>query len=141
MLKALVAELTNTKIVAKLQGILSRKGVRNATKSLHSNLKLYANLRTTSQTVRSDLTTIQQYKLTERISARKSKEIRSIAEGRGRKLKSKEFPKLAAVLCYAFGEYDIRECGGGGLEAHPRLTTGTLYRASDSATSGSKNAC
>ena len=139
MLKALVAELTNTKFVAKLQGIQSRKGVRNATKSLHSNLKLYANLRTTSQTVRSDLTTVQQYKLTERIiSARKSKEIRSIAEGRGRKLKSKEFPELAAVLCYAFGEYDMRECGGGGLEAHPRLTTGTLYRSSDSATTMKK---
>ena len=139
VLKALVAELTNTKFVAKLQGIQSRKGVRNATKSLHSNLKLYANLRTTSQTVRSDLTTVQQYKLTERIiSARKSKEIRSIAEGRGRKLKSKEFPELAAVLCYAFGEYDMRECGGGGLEAHPRLTTGTLYRSSDSATTMKK---
>ena len=49
-----------------------------------------------------------------------------------------EFPELAAVLCYAFGEYDIPECGGGGLEAHPRLTTGTLYMASDSATTMKK---
>ena len=35
---------------------------------------------------------------------------------------------------YAFGECDISR-GGGGVEAHPRLTTGTVYRATDSATS------
>ena len=28
---------------------------------------------------------------------------------------------------YAFGEIDARD--GGGLEAHPRLTNGTLYRS------------
>ena len=39
------------------------------------------------------------------------------------------------MLSYAFGEHDVKECGGGGgLEAHPCLTTGTLYRASDNAT-------
>lgn len=34
---------------------------------------------------------------------------------------------------YAFGELD-KQKGGGGLEAHPRLTTGTLYRGIDSVT-------
>ena len=61
------------------------------------------------------------------------KEIRIIAAGRGRKLKSQEFPDLAALMECVFGEYDITQ-GGGGLEAHPRLTTDVLYRASDSAT-------
>ena len=51
-----------------------------------------------------------------------------------KRLKATEFPDLAAVLEYAFGEYDISR-GGGGVEAHPCLTTGTLYRAADSATS------
>ena len=86
--------------------------------------------------VQNDLTTIQQHQLTERIaSQRKFKEIRTIAEGRGRKLKSAmlTFPELPTVLSYAFGESDIQE-GGGGLEAHPQLTTGTMYHASDSAT-------
>lgn len=49
--------------------------------------------------------------------------IETIAEGWGRKLKSKEFPELAAILSYTFGECDVSECGGGGLEAHPCLTT------------------
>ena len=56
-----------------------------------------------------------------------------IAEGRGRKLKTEEFPQLPAVMEYAFGEGDINR-GGGGLEAHSRLTTGTLYRLRDNAT-------
>lgn len=82
-------------------------------------------IRATSQIVRNDMTTIKQYQLTERIiSARKFKEIRTISQGRGRKLKTTEFPDLAVVLSYAFGELD-------GLEAHPRLTTGTVYRDSD----------
>lgn len=42
------------------------------------------------------------------------------------------YAELAAVLEYAFGQLDV--ASGGGLEAHPRLTTGTLYRAADSAT-------
>ena len=55
------------------------------------------------------------------------KEIKTIAEGRGRKLKAKYFPALGLALEYVFGELDIQK-GGRGLEAHPCLTTGTLYR-------------
>ena len=88
----------------------------------------------TSLTVKNDLTNEQQYQLSRRIiSARKAKEIQTIAKGRGRKLKSEECLDLAAVMEYAFGECD-RIQGGGGLEAHPRLTTDVQYRASDSAT-------
>lgn len=76
----------------------------------------------------------QQHLLTERsIAKRKLKEIKTIAQGRGRKLKSQQFPELGIALEYAFGEFDLKE-GGGGLEAHPRLTTGTLYRGVDNAT-------
>ena len=102
--------------------------------ALKCNLKHYTDIQRTSQTVRSDLTVKQQHRLIQRIiSARKVKEIRTIAEGRGRKLKSSEYPELAAVLEFALGQLDVAN-GGGGLEAHPHLTTGTLYRAADSAT-------
>lgn len=95
-------------------------------KSVQSQMLYYNYIRVTSQVVRNDMTTIQQYQLTERIiSARKLKEIRTITQGRGRKLKAKEFPELTTVLSYAFGELE------GGVEAHPRLTTRTVYRASD----------
>ena len=128
VLKALIADLTSTNFTAKLQGIKSRKGTRNAVKSLPSHLLQYSNIRATSQIVRSDMTNVQQFKLTERIiSARKIKEIKTIGEGRGRKLKSTHFPELSTILAYAFGETD------GGIQAHPRLTTGTLYRCTDNA--------
>ncbi len=48
-------------------------------------------------------------------------------------MKCEQFPELSAVLQYAFGELDI-DNGSGGLESHPQLTTGTLYRSSDSVT-------
>ena len=134
LIKGLIAELTSITFTAKLQGIESRQGTRSAKSALKCNLKHYTDIQRTSQTVRSDLTVKQQHRLIQRIiSARKVKEIRTIAEGRGRKLKSSEYPELAAVLEYAFGQLDVAS-GGGGLEAHPRLTTGTLYRAADSAT-------
>ena len=51
-------------------------------------------------------------------------------KGRGRKLKTVQFPELPTVLLYAFGEYSVKD-DGGGIKAHPRLTMGTLYRAAD----------
>ena len=48
-------------------------------------------------------------------------------------MKTAEFPELATVLLHAFGEYDVKE-DGGGVEPHPRLTTGTLYRVVDNVT-------
>lgn len=61
------------------------------------------------------MTALQQYRLTQRIvGVRKLREIKTIAEGRGRKLKSSQFPALE----YAFGELDTQK-GGGGLESHP----------------------
>ena len=134
VLKGIFAELTSVRFTAKLSGVQSRLAVTTAKNQLKPSLEKNNNLCKTSQTVRSDLTTEQQHRLTRRvIAARKVKEIRIIAAGRGRKLKSQEFPDLAALMECVFGEYDIAQ-GGGGLEAHPRLTTDVLYRASDSAT-------
>ena len=61
VIKGIIAELTNVSFVAKLQGIQSRKGTRNAIKSLHSHLT--SNIRVTSQIVTNDVTALQLYKL------------------------------------------------------------------------------
>ena len=82
IVKALLAELTNISFASRLQGIQSRKGTANAAKSFKSDLLHYERIRMTSQVVRSDLTNIQLYKLTERIiSSRKLREIKTIASG------------------------------------------------------------
>ena len=135
VLKALIAEVSDIAFTAKLQGIQSRSGTRNAKQNVRNNLEKYQAIRTTSQIVRNDMTNRQQRQLTERIiSTTKLKELRTIAPGRGRKLKYEKFPEMAAILEYAFGECDTKE-GGGGLEAHPRLTNETMYRTSDNVTS------
>ncbi len=134
LLKGLMAQLTSINLVTRLQGIQSKKGARKAKNALHSNLEKFNDIVRTSQIVRSDLTCQQQHQLTKRIiTKRKSAKIKVIAEGRGRKLKTEEFPNLASAIEFAFGEDDIT-LGGGGLESHPRLTTGVLYRSSDTAT-------
>ena len=49
-------------------------------------------------------------------------------------LKSEEFPELAAIMEYTFGESDHFERAGSGLESHPRLTDAILYCAAVSNT-------
>lgn len=51
VLKVLTAELTNTNFTAKLQGLKSQKGTRNAANSLSSHLLHYSNIRATSREV------------------------------------------------------------------------------------------
>lgn len=59
---------------------------------------------------------------------------KSIADGRGRKLKCEEFPELARYIEFAFGEGDRVLRGGGGLEADRRLLDTTLFNAADNTT-------
>ena len=42
-----------------------------------------------------------------------------------------QFPEIPLLLEYAFGDHNTHICSGGGLESHPRLTDGTLYRTAD----------
>ena len=131
VLKGIISHITSVRFTAKLEGIQSRQGTDAANKKLVPQLQKFRHIQT-SQTVRSDLTVEQQHRLI--ISARKLKEIKTIASGRGRKLKSTEFPQLAMALEYAFGENSRSEDSVGGLESHPRLTNGVLYRTSESST-------
>ena len=80
-----MAELTdNNALISSLLGLKSRKGVTSARIKLHQHLSHYEQICLTSQVVRSDLTTQQQYRLTQRIiSRRKLREIKVISEGRG----------------------------------------------------------
>ena len=58
ILKGLMAELTSIRFTAKLEGILSRKGAISGRNHLFSGLQRYAEIRMTSQMVRSDMTTL-----------------------------------------------------------------------------------
>ena len=62
------------------------------------------------------------------------KDLKIIAEGRGRKLKCEEFPELTRYIEYCFGEGDRVLRGGGGLEPDPRLLDTKLFKAAHNAT-------
>ena len=120
VLKGIIAKVTSIKFAAALQGVGSRQGARSALNKLKPNLDKYEEIRATSQIVRNDMTCKQQYTLTNRIIfARKIKQIKVIASGRGRKLKVHEYPELPSVLEYAFGEKGPTEDSIGLLESHP----------------------
>ena len=98
----------------------------------HSILTVFLSIKQTSQIVRNDCKNIQQHVLTKRIiNMRKKKEIQIIAKGRGRLMLAAQFPELPLILEYAFGNHNTHLCSGGGLESHPRLSDGTLYRTAD----------
>jgi len=139
VLKGILAHLTSINATTKLQGLKSKKGTRNAVRVLNSNVNKFRNIKMTSQIVRSDLTPKQTLQVQRRIiSKRKAKEMRTIAVGRGRRLKIEQFPQLSKALEHAFGEGDVRDAGGGGLESHPRLTNGILYKSVDNVTTMKK---
>ena len=64
------------------------------------------------------------------VALRKRKEMTLQQDSRGRRLKSEEWPKLAATMEYVFGEGDILNRSGGvrGLESHPKLKDSILYK-------------
>ena len=119
VLKGIMAILSNISFTSRMEGKISRFSARTACNVLPQHIVCFLFIKQTSQIVRNNCTNIQQHVLTKRITnMRKKKEIQIIAKGRGR-------------LEYAFGDHNTHLCSGGGLESHPRLTDGTLYRTAD----------
>ena len=136
VLKAILAQITSVNFTAKLQVyVQNRSSVSSAKASIHHKLTKLEEIQRTSLIVRNDMTVEAQRRLYKCIiQPRNIKEIRQRASGAGRHLKSEEYHELSTVLEFAFGEHDYREMGGGGLESHPRLTNGVLYRTHDNKT-------
>ena len=122
VLRGILTKLTSIRFATKLEGHSSRHSARVCLNQLDTKLEQFSKIIETSQVVRTGLTNRQQYALQQRIvTARKAKEMRTIAEGRGRLLKSDSFPELGILLEGIFE--------GSGMESHPRLIDSTLYKA------------
>ena len=137
---AIMERITSVKFVTgKLLDVKNKRAVQTCRDMLKPNLNKYEDIKFTSQVVRNDMTSENQYKLSLRIAnKRKSMEILHIAPGRGRILKCEENQSLVPLLEYAFMESDVRDRGGGGQQSHPRLIDDTLYRTPDSNTNMKK---
>ena len=129
------AHLTSANTVMRLQNLQNRGAIVRQAVRTDSLFRNYETMRTSVLSVRSDMTNKQQQEF-ERKKLKKlsAKYFKSICDGRGRRLKCEEFPELPFLLEYAFGQQDVLERGGGGLQAHSKLYENTLYKAMDNKT-------
>lgn len=135
VMEAIVAKITSVESVVSLKGTKFKGSVRGHLQTLQSNLDKFKDIKQLLQTVRSDLTVTQQRGHTTRKTAEKVKNnLKTIADGRGRKLECEEFPELSKYIKFVFGEGDTVLRGGGGLQADQRLLDTKLFKAADSAT-------
>lgn len=135
VLEAIIAKITSVKNVVSLKGTQFKGSVSGHRANLNAKLRQFKNIEQNCQTVRNDMTVSQQHVHVQRTTKkRKEENIRTIAEGRGRKLKCEEFPELASYIEFAFGEGDRILRGGGGLQADRRLLDTKLFKAADNAT-------
>ena len=135
VLEAILAKITSVKNIVSIKGTQFKGSVSGHRSTLESKLKHFTDIKVTSQTVRNDMTVSQQHAHVQRkTKQRKEKDLKTIAEGRGRKLKCEEFPELTRYIEYCFGEGDRVLRGGGGLEADPRLLHTKLFKGADNAT-------
>lgn len=121
-MEAILAKITSVKNIVSIKGTQFKGSVSSHRSTLESKLKHFTDIKVTSQTVRNG----KQWKT----KRRKEKDLKTIAEGRGRKLKCEEFPELTRYIEYCFGV--LR--GGGRPEADPRLLDTKLFKAADNAT-------
>lgn len=133
-MEAILAKITSLKNIVSIKGTQFRGSVSGHRSTLESKLKHFTGIKVTSQTVRNDMTVSQQHAhVQQETKQRKEKDLKTIPEGRGRKLKCEEFPVLTRYIEYCFGEGDRVLRGGGGLEADPRLLDTKLFKAADNA--------
>lgn len=99
------------------------------------NLQLFDNMKTNIDVDDGSLNDEAKRRKRNRVLQKmKMEKLKHVFRGRGRKLKCEEFPDLAGILEFTFGEGDRVDRAGCGLESHPRLTDTVLYRAVDSNT-------
>ena len=138
-LNTILTKITSAKFMANLANVQDRRSLQRSKDLTVLNLHLFEQMKNDVEHKNVDetdkLTTEgkrrKKYRLLQKM---KMEKLRHIFKGRGRNLKSDEFPDLAGILEFAFGESDRVDRAGGGLESHPRLTDTVLYRAADNNT-------
>ena len=110
VITALLGKTTSIRFGSTLENKESRSRVQNTFHWLEKDLSKYEQIKKTSLTVRTDMTVQQQHEFHRRVSSkRKISAMRTIAEGRGAKLKIQHFPELPMILeglifqiCYCY---------------------------------------
>ena len=133
-LKAVLTKVTSVKFMTKLANIQDKRSFQRSKDQVGQNLVLFKDMKREFMSDLDEASDPQRKKKKCLLECTKLEKLRHIFKGRGRRLKCEEFPDLAGILEFAFGEGDRVDRAGGGLESHPRLTDTVLYRATDSNT-------
>ena len=122
--------------MTKLAGVQDKRTFQRAKDLVNVNLRLFENMkRDMEQTSHGFSDSVAEKKKRLRIlDTMKLEKLHHVFAGRGRDLKCEEFPDLAGIIEFAFGENDRLARAGGGLESHPRLIDTVLYRTVDNNT-------
>ena len=133
-LKAVLTKVTSVNLMTRLASVQDKRSFQRAKGLVGQNLELFKDMKNKLMADSGSLSDAQKKKRNRLLQSMKLEKLRHIFKGRGRRLKCEEFPDLAALLEFAFGEGDRVDRAGGGLESHPRLTDTVLYRAADNNT-------
>lgn len=137
-LKFLLTKITNRNFMAKLQGMTNNRSIQTCTLQVPGKLETFATVM--QELKEKELADLELHEkrgfLRHQKDLIKERQLRHHYKSgiSGRKLKIEEFPDIAAILEYEFGEGDQIKRGGGGLESHSKLENDTLYRAADNKT-------
>ena len=130
--KAGLTKVTSVNYMTKLANVQDKRRFQRSKGLVSQNLELFKDMKSK---VMSDCGSTSDTQKKSRLPQRiKLEKLHHIFKGRGRRLKCEEFPDLAGILEFVFGEGDRIDRAGGVLESHPRLTDTALYRAADSNT-------
>ena len=132
--KAVLSKITSISFMKNLASVQDKRSFQCSKDLVTRNLQLFEEMKSNIQVTGSMTEEAKRRKRNRLLQKMKLEKLRHVFKVRGRKLKSEQFPDLAGILEFAFGEGDHVDRAGGGLESHPRLTDTVLYRAADSNT-------
>ncbi len=131
--KAILAKITSAKFMAKIANVQDQRSFQQSKALVFHNLHLFEEMKQEIEVNETSMNEEAKRRKRNRLLQKmKIEKLRHVFKGRGRSLKCEDFPDLAGILEFAFGEGDRVDRAGGGLESHPRLTDTVLYRAADS---------
>ena len=138
-LKFLLTRVTSVNFIPRLQGISNKKSLQNCSLTLPGKLDKFAIAMKHLEEKKELINLAPNEKrgfLRRQKELLKERELRHHYKSQisGRKLKVEEFPDIAAIIEYEFGDGDRLKRGGGGLESHSKLENDTLYCAADNKT-------
>lgn len=121
-LQAVLIKVTSVNLMTRLTSLQDKRNFQRARGLVGQNLELFKDMKNKLMANSGLLSYAQRKKRNLLLQCMKFEKVRHILKARERRLKCEEFPDLAAILEFSFGEGDRVDRSGNGLESHPSST-------------------